>query len=186
GFNMLYRPSFYWPIRDLFHKLGSIGVAESNYNPVQENRVAEDFSLRMPKPLQRRLEKKLSNLDRLTTRSQWISNQYRSGIKSNTVKHPVIPSECVTVFARYPLLVNDKGMLLKLAREANVELADWYNTPIHPLSEQDWTTVYYIKGSCPIAETRCKQVVTLPVHPTVKKKDVNNAILFLNKLNYLL
>lgn len=180
GFKMLYRPSFYWPVRNMFHMLGSIGAAESNYNPVQENQVAEDFCLKMPKPLQRRMARKLCDLDVLTRHSRWVSNQYQSRIESNLVQHPEIPSDCDTVFARYPLLANDKDMLLKQARKAKVELADWYSTPIHPLTGKDLGLVRYEAGSCPNAEKRCRQVVTLPTHMAVKEKYVERIVAFLN------
>ena len=136
GFKILYRPSLYWPVRNMFHILGSIGAAESNYNPVQENQVAEDFCLRMPKLLQRRMARKLRNLDAWSRHSRWVSNEYQAGIVSNMVEHPVISSDCEVVFARYPLLTNDKNTLLKQARKAKVELANWYSTPIHPFDRQ--------------------------------------------------
>ena len=180
GFKILYRPSLYWPVRDMFHILGSIGAAESNYNPVQENQVAEDFCLKMPKPLQRRMARKLSNLDAWSRHSRWVSNEYQSRIKSNQVRHTEIAPDCEVVFARYPLLANDKGMLLKQARKAKVELSDWYSTPIHPLTGNDLKLVRYKAGSCPNAEKRCKQVVTLPTHMAVKVKDVERIVTFFN------
>ena len=180
GFKILYRPSLYWLVRDMFHMLGSIGAAESNYNPVQENQVAEDFYLKMSNLLRRRMSRKLSNLDVLTRHSRWVSNEYESRIKSNVVVHPGISGDCKAVFARYPLLANDKGMLLKQARKAKVELADWYSTPIHPLIGKDLELVRYEAGSCPNAEKRCKQVVTLPTHMGVKEKDVERIVKFLN------
>lgn len=179
GFKLLYRPSLYWPVRNMFHMLGSIGAAESNYNPVQENQVAEDFCLKMPEPLQRRMARKLSNLDVLTRHSCWVSKQYQSRIESNVVAHPEIPGDCKTVFARYPLLANDKDTLLEQARKAKVELADWYSTPIHPLTGKDLKLVRYEAGSCPNAEKRCRQVVTLPTYMGVKEKDVERIVHFL-------
>jgi len=180
GFKILYRPSLYWPVRNMFHMLGSIGAAESNYNPVQENKVAEDFCLRMPKPLRKRMERKSRNLDMLSRHSRWASNIYKSGIKSGKVEHPEISSDCEVVFSRYPLLANDKYMLLEQARKAKVELANWYSTPIHPLTGKNLELVQYEAGSCPNAEKRCGQVVTLPTHMAVKEKDVERIVAFLN------
>lgn len=178
GFKILYRPSLYWSVRDMFHILGSIGAVESSYNPMQENQVAEDFCLKMPKPLQRRMARKLCNLDEWSRHSRWVSNEYQSRIESNVVVHPEISSDCDTVFARYPLLANDKDMLLEQARKAKVELSDWYSTPIHPLTGKELKLVRYEAGSCPNAEKRCKQVVTLPTHMAVKVKDVERIVAF--------
>lgn len=181
GFKILYRPSLYWPVRDMFHMLGSIGAAEGNYNPVQENQIAKDFCLRMPKPLKRRMAHKLCNIDAWTRHSRRVSNKYQSGIESNVVVHPEISGDCKTVFARYPLLANDKDMLLERARKAKVELADWYSTPIHPLTGNDLELVRYEADSCPNAEKRCKQVVTLPTHMAVKETDVERIVAFFNR-----
>jgi len=182
AFRLLFKPSLYWRIRGLFHWLGSIGVAESNYNPIDEGSVAEDFSLRMPKSLQRRLARKLTALDRQTAYSRWAAREYRSRIQSEVVAHPVLPDDSSTVFARYPLVTEYKEGLLRKARQANVELADWYSTPVHPLSPQELPLVHYTLGRCPNAEGRCRQVVTLPTHPAVKKRDIDRAIEFLNEV----
>ena len=183
AFRVLYRPAFYWPVRSLFHKLGSLGLAESNYNPVGQNRIAEDFSLRMAKPLRKRLQKKLREIDAVTQHSQWVATQYRSGIQSPVVKHPILPDKSDVIFARYPLLTDKKEKLLKAAHKANVELAEWYATPVHPLKGKELELVHYEQGMYSNAELRCKQVVTLPVHRSVTKKDIERIINFLNKVD---
>jgi len=177
---MLYRPSFYWPVRDIFRILGSIGVAEGNYNPVQENQMTEDFCLRMPKLLQRRMVRKLYNVDTWARHSCWVEKEYKSRIKSTIVSHPTLSDSSDTVFARYPLIVTGKASLLKRARKVNVELANWYSTPVHPLTGKDLNIVRYETGSCPNAEKRCREVITLPIHAAVKKRDIDRAVKFLN------
>jgi len=180
GFKFIYRPSLYWPVRDLFHLLGTIGAAESNYNLVQQDEIARDFHLKMPKPLKKRLAHKLETLDAIIRHSRRVTAEYKSRIKSSAISHPVLPENSNTVFARYPLIVDDKYTLLKEARKANVELADWYSTPVHPLDMIDCEIVNYTAGSCPVAEKRCSQVVTLPTHIAVKKRDIDRSVRFLN------
>ncbi len=182
GFKILYRPSLYWPVRDMFHMLGSIGAAESNYNPIGTDGVARDFSLGMSEALKKRLANKLQTLDAQTRHSRKVAAEYRSRIHSTLVSHPVLPANSNTVFARYPLIAEEKPMLLTKARKANVELAEWYSTPIHPLESQDLRKVHYEAGSCPVAEERCGQVVTLPIHLAVKKRDIDRAVRFLNRI----
>lgn len=181
--HLLYRPILYWPVRSLYHLLGSIGVAESNYNPIQNGNVAEDFSLRMSAPLQERLTQKLQNVDKVTRHSQWVAREYQSRIKSPVVTHPELPEDSHTVFARYPLITQNKKDLLVAARKANVELAEWYSTPVHPLAQNDWTLIHYQAGSCPNVEKRCNQVVTLPTHLTVVQRDIDRAVNFFNTVS---
>ena len=183
AFRFLYRPVFYWPVRSLFHKLGSLGLAESNYNPVGQDRIAEDFSLRMAKPLRKRLQRKLREIDAVTQHSRWVATQYRFGIQSSVVKHPILPDKSDVAFARYPLLTDNKEKFLRAAQKANVELAEWYSTPVHPLKGKELEFVHYEQGMCPNAELRCKQVVTLPVHRSVKEKDIERITKFLNEVD---
>lgn len=181
AFSILYQPSLYWPVRSLFRWLGSLGLAESNYNPVGQGRIAADFSLRMSPPVQRRMMCKLHSLERQTRHSRWVSDQYRQCINSVSVSHPTLSVECNVIFVRYPLIVRDKPKLLAAVRRAGVELAEWYATPVHPLSGRQLSIVHYEPGSCPNAETRCAQVVTLPTHAAVSKRDIERAVQFLNQ-----
>jgi dTDP-4-amino-4,6-dideoxygalactose transaminase len=185
AFRLLYRPAFYWPVRSVFHRLGSLGVAESNYNPVGEGNIAEDFSLRMAPALQRRLARKLMALDQQTRHSRWVAGEYQARIRSAVVSHPALPEGSDTVFARYPLLAKDKPALLAAARKANVEVSEWYSTPVHPLSGEELRLVHYEPGSCPNAEALCKEVVTLPTHPATSKRDVDRTVGFLNEAGRL-
>jgi dTDP-4-amino-4,6-dideoxygalactose transaminase len=180
AFGRLYRPSLYWPVRALFHRLGSLGLAESNYNPVGLGQIADDFSLRMSPAVKRRMVKKLQTLESQTRHSRWVADQYRQRIHSDAVSQPVLPEGCDSVFARYPLLAKNKPALLSKARRARVELAEWYTTPVHPLTDQDLPLVHYETGSCSNAEARCREVVTLPVHGAVGQRDIDRIVGFLN------
>ncbi len=183
AFGLLYRPSLYWPVRALFHRLGSLGMAESNYNPVGEGNIAQDFNLRMAVPLQRRLARNLAKLDAQTRHSRWVASEYQARIQSSAaIIHPIPPKDSDTVFARYPLRARDKAGLLAVARKANVELSEWYATPVHPLAGQELRLVHYEPGSCPNAETRCAEIVALPTHPAVTKRDIDRAVKFLNEV----
>ncbi|MCC9078804.1 DegT/DnrJ/EryC1/StrS aminotransferase family protein [Litorilinea aerophila] len=182
AFGLLYRPRLYWPVRALFRRLGAIGLAESNYNPVSSDNIAEDFSLRMIPSLQERLKRKLAGIDAYTQHCRRVADEYRKRIRSDAIIHPVYPDGVDVVFARYPLRVSNKVNLLKAARKANVELSDWYTTPVHPLQGDELKLVHYEPGSCPNAEKRCEEVVALPTHSAVSTRDVNRAVNFLNSV----
>lgn len=178
---LAYRPFLYYVARWLYHRLGSVGAAQSNYNPIDPGHAARDFSLRMAMPLQGRLHKQLAHVDELTRHSPDIAEAYAERIQSPVVAHVPVGEGRDVVYARYPLLAADKPRLLAAARRANVELAEWYTTPIHPVPASDWQRVGYEAGSCPQAEMRCRQVVTLPVHATVGSADVERTIQFFNE-----
>ncbi len=182
AFSLLYRPAFYWPLRSIFHTLGAVGLAESNYNQFGQGLVADDFSYRMTPGVKRRMHKKLSYLDSLTQHSLWVTKQYETSIRSAVISHPILSASSHAIFARYPLLAVNKIELLAAARKAHVELSDWYNQPVHPVPNQHAASVCYEVGSCPQAEKICSQVITLPTHPSVKQRDIDRAIRFLNEI----
>jgi dTDP-4-amino-4,6-dideoxygalactose transaminase len=173
AFQLLFRPTLFWRIRSLYHLMSSMGVAEGSYNPIGE--IAEDFGLKMPGRTKRRMGRKLSKLDAIANHSRWVVGQYKQGINAAGVSHPILPADSDTVFVRYPLRLKDKKRLLDKARRANVELADWYATPVHPLLPPEWHLVNYEGGSCPHSEARCDEIVTLPTHAAVGSAYINRA-----------
>jgi dTDP-4-amino-4,6-dideoxygalactose transaminase len=179
--SILYRPILFWPLRQLYHFLGSIGAAESNYNPVQEGNMADDFTFRMSLPLQKRLEKKLKALESISEHSCALSACYKE-INNPSVIIPKAPTDSKNVFARFPLLVENKPEVLKKAKRKNVELAEWYATPIHPLKGKELESIYYNMGSCPESEKRAQEIVTLPCHPKVSKRFAAKAVNFFESL----
>jgi len=183
AFTLLYRPVFYWSTRSLFHWLGSLGLVVGNYNPAGEKDVADDFCLKMMPKVKRRLVKKLQYLSSQSLHSLSVTDQYSRRIRSDEVTRPTLPDGCNTIFARYPLLVKDKKQLLSRAREARVEIADWYGTPVHNLKGKDLGLVHYQIGSCPNAEIRCNEVISLPVHKAVTQSDVDRIVAFVNSMN---
>ena len=180
-FSLLYRPSLYWPLRTLFHCLSKLGMAEGNYNPVSASGdAADDFGRRMSDPVRRRLAKRIGRLAEVSGHARRVAAHYRQAIWSSQAVHPQVPEESDAVFARYPLRVPDKTALTRKARERNVELAEWYMTPVHPLERDEWRLVNYEADSCPHAEARAREVVSLPTHPRVGRRFVERAAELLN------
>lgn len=183
AYTLLFRPRIYWQLRSAFHKMGSAGIIESNYNPVGELLIASDFHLRMAPSLERRLKKKLTYEPAITAHSRKVASIYGSRIQSEAVVLPTVAPEKEIVYARFPLVAKDKPALLEAARKANVEMSSWYSTPVHPLEGASLAQVDYELGSCPNAESICDSVVTLPTHPGVGPHDVLRTIRFLNGRN---
>ena len=131
--------------------------------------------------VRRRVERMYNGLDAVTAHADHVSRRYRNEITNVNVIHPVQMAGSRAVYVRYPLRVGDKAAMLAAAKAANVELADWYSTPVHPLDQTGWGTVGYLTGSCPEAEKRCKEVVTLPTHRSTSPRDIECAVSLLNR-----
>lgn len=174
GFGVVYHPRLYWPVRDAFRWLSRAGAIEGNYNPVSTGQVHEEFSLDMA-PMQRMLlALKRRAIGRDTAHRRHVVSRYRD-VLGAAHRSFVEPDGADTVYARFPLRVEDTAGLLRAARKARVELADWYCSPVHPLEDEALGAVGYRRGSCPVAESRCAHVVSLPTHRRVSDTFVERA-----------
>ena len=179
---LLYRPRFFWPVRSLFHKLGKLGIAKGNYNPIEDGDFSDDFSCKMSRFANGRLRKKIPLIKSIMEHSVNISSIYSSKINSPVVKHIPVPEKSSPVYCRYPLLAEDKEVLLRKAQKANIEMAEWYTTPVHPLKGEELGLVNYEEGACPNAEIKCKQIVTLPTNKKVGRSDFERTLAFFNNI----
>ena len=181
AFNILYRPAWYWPVRSAFHSLSRFGAVEGNFNKLEYivNRRIDDFSFKIAWIVKQRLKRGFKSLNAVSTHSRQVSEYYQSKIKSNGVIHPTLPEKTNVVFARYPLRVKQKNHFLECARKENIELADWYATPIHPIGPDQFYVIGYKPGSCPNAR---KDLVKLYLflHIDVSTSDI------LKKFEYFL
>lgn len=67
------------------------------------------------------------------------------------------------VLLRYSIKVENRDDLVKYLEINNVQVGDWYTTPIAP-KEVDMGVVGYVEGLCPLGEKVCGQIINLPNH----------------------
>ena len=178
---MVYRPSTYWTVRGIFRAMVAAGVIKGNYNEVDDAAgPADDFTRRMGPRQARMLSNALRRLQRQSDHRRWAAEEYRAGIQVPGVTHLDIAPGVEPVFGRYPMIVEDKARWVNGARDARVELADFYDTPVHPLKGEALRRVGYEPGSCPNAEWISKRIVSLPTGPQTDRKQVQRAIDYFN------
>lgn len=180
AYRLLYRPRHYWQVKSSFQRLGRLGLAESNYHPVNAAEISDEFTFAMAAGARRRLGRRLTHEALGIRRRRQVVALYRQHILTEGVTHPVLPENEIIDLARYPLSVAGKDDLLRLAQDQGIELADWYRTPIHPLGEREAMAVGYQAGQCPAAEKRCLDVVSLPTNSSVGLSDIRRAARFLD------
>lgn len=167
AFTMLYRPNTYWPVKKLFNILSRTGAAEGNFNDFDFSSVSEDFQLSMSDGVRRRFNSRKNSLSNVSANSKRVVKEYRELSIKDTLSRVSDDRFDNSVLARYPLWSSSKEEILDAAKSANVELADWYRTPIHPLIESQQHAVNYVPGDCPVAERACTRIVSLPTNKGV-------------------
>lgn len=176
-----YRPSTYWKVRALYRAVVAAGLIKGSYNKVADGVApAGDFALRMGGLQARLLRRALRDLEAQSAHRRWVADQYRTRIRTPGITHLPVGEGDDPVFGRYPLLSEDRADLIERAREAKVELAVFYATPVHPLEGEELRTVGYEPGSCPHAEWIAERIVSLPTGRQVTRREVDRAVDFFN------
>ena len=178
-FALCYRPSLYWTIKRLFHLGAQAGIAKGNYSEISEEPASnEEFGWSIDPAVRTRVlagrEHYLGSIERLQT----LATAYREGIKK--ARHLPLPDGSQGILLRYPVVVEDKAAVLRSAQAHNVEISDWYASPVHPYTGRDLARLGYTPGSCPNAEALSRSVVTLPINLRVSDAVLQKTIRLLN------
>ena len=178
----VYRPSTYWTVRALYRAVSATGLIRGSYNKVETDAApADDFGMRMGALQKRLLRNGLKRLEIESTHRMRVADRYRTGINSPAVTHIPVPSSAEPVFGRYPMLVENRDVLVERARKAKVEIAVFYSTPVHPLEGEGLRKVGYEPGSCPNAEWVSDRIVSLPTGTQVTEREIQRAIKLFNE-----
>lgn len=111
----------------------------------------------------------LKKLEQTIIHRKKIVNIYRKKLKKKNKTILQFPDNIEPIFLRYPLLVENKTDILFLAKKKNLELGDWFVSPLHPILK-DLEKLNYYKGMCPIAEQICRKIINLPTHSGISEK----------------
>lgn len=71
---------------------------------------------------------------------------------------------------RYPIFVENKKDILQIAAQKKLDIAGWYNSPVHPLENEDLIKVNYTKGTAQNAEKYIEKIVHLPTYNVTEEK----------------
>lgn len=177
-FNLVMRPSVFWFAQTGYRLLSKAGVLVGSSS-------GEELDCRKPSgyeqsmsPWQRRLlARKLKDIGKTITHRRWITSVYERLLREYEIPLCPVPDGYDPVFVRYPLLVTNKEAVLAAAKKNRIELGDWFLSPVHP-NAGGWEKAGYRPGSCPIAETACRQVINLPTHSRVSSRDAERIVSF--------
>lgn len=177
GFSILYRPSLYWTVKALFRRLSGAGLAVGNYNSVGPGILSKDFETSLSRSAVAKLKRKFKNIEADSKRRRDLAKVYTEAFNASGLKGSIKAlSSADNVLIRFPYVVDDKPALLSRAEENRIEVAEWYATPVHPLTNDDWHLVNYIAGSCPNAECMAKHLVSFPMGASVSLKNVEKTL----------
>jgi hypothetical protein len=82
---------------------------------------------------------------------------------------------------RYPLRVYKKWEIVHRAGIRGLDIAGWYSSPVHPLSDDDLAKVDYRRGCCPRAEGTIERLVHLPTGQSLNKRKLQAMMKIINR-----
>ena len=122
----------------------------------------------------------LSNLTE-KTRQRQVNAAYLSENLSSSVGVPFIPAGYSHVFHQYTVKIpGDRDSFATKLNESGVGSGVYYPTPVHLLP------AFAKRKNLPNTSNACKQVLSIPVHPALTKKDLKkivNAVKMVSELN---
>lgn len=112
-------------------------------------------------------------------RRRSIAHRYSDWLTTHGRTAAAEPDHAEHTFLRYPLRVADRPRFLALAERAGVDLGDWFISPVHPVTThlERWG---YSAGHTPIAERACREIVNLPIEPSLNDSDIDQILSFLS------
>lgn len=172
-------PAVYWPMIKLYRFLSknNLVVGSSQGNELDNPILPDDFLKQMANVQLNKGISELMKLNQYVSHRVKVAAQYDAALRKLGIK---INSNSDNAFLKYPLLVKDRKLFFELAATKNIELGDWFISPIHPITEQ-FHLWQYDYGKFPIAEYVSAQIVNLPTHIDMSPKAVERVLSFLNE-----
>lgn len=116
----------------------------------------------------------LKKLDEFTTKRQSNAGYLSNGLKGiNGVTIPTVRYNCEHVFHQYTIRAEDRDELVKKLNKNGVGTGIYYPIPTHK------QPVYQELGyddTLPLSEMAANEVISLPVHPSVTKDELDHII----------
>lgn len=124
------------------------------------------------------LSEKLNYIDEWTHKKIEICNRYLTNISNNNIRLPKISSDCTQhSFHVFCIEVEDRERFIDYVGE-RFPLIIHYPIPIHKTDIFDPTDIVF---SSFLTDKTCKKVISIPIHPFLKRDQVDTIINILNK-----
>jgi len=121
----------------------------------------------------------LKKLDNFTNKRIRNAKMLSEGLKNiSGIKVPVVMPNVKHVFHQYTIKVDgfkkSRDELIEYLKEKGVGSAVFYPKPLH--LHPHFMKLGFKEGDFPAAEKAAKQVLSLPVHPSVTEEDIKTII----------
>jgi perosamine synthetase len=160
----------------LLQKLGLLSKAVTSEE--KKNRLPHHASYAFSPALGHLLVRQLKVYDANLARRRAIARRYQEALQSvSGITLPAVLPNTDPAWLRFPLQVAEPERLHERARQFDMILGDWYDTPLAPRDVEP-QSFHYVPGSCPEAEAVAQHVINLPTYPRLTDEQVDRIISF--------
>jgi dTDP-4-amino-4,6-dideoxygalactose transaminase len=160
------------------HKSGILSKAV--YKEEKKGRIGKYFPKLFPNALAILALKQFKKLEKFNNHRKEIADFYKKELENFNLPLAKSQKGIEPVFMRYPVLMKkETEETLREARKRRIFLDDgWRRSPVVP-PDTDINKMQYIPASCPWAEKVAKNILNLPTHINISKKEAQIIVDFL-------
>ncbi|MGR3199115.1 MAG: DegT/DnrJ/EryC1/StrS family aminotransferase, partial [Paracoccus sp. (in: a-proteobacteria)] len=100
----------------------------------------------------------------------------------NVIATPVVPDDCLSVWAQYTLKAEDGGQrdrLMAALKDAGIPSVVYYPRPLH--TQTAYAGFLADPAGLPVAESLAARVLSLPMHPYLAEAEQDRVIATITK-----
>lgn len=118
--------------------------------------------------------------ERFDAHRRRITEIYQTELDHARVTLPVWPSQADPALLRFPIRSSRRNSIFAAARNARIQLGDWYTSPLAP-EGVDHAAVGYSPTTTPEAVRLAKETLNLPTHIHLSEEDARRIVKLVNE-----
>jgi len=164
----------------VFHQLSVLSKAV--YKKEKKGKIPSQFPKKLPNALAVLALNQFRKLDRFNTHRREIADFYMRELYGFNLPLAKSQEGIEPTFMRYPVLIEkETDDVLKEARKRRIYLDDGWRKSVVIPPDTDIGKIKYISGSCPEAERVARNILNLPIHINISKKEAEKIVEFIRK-----
>ena len=113
---------------------------------------------------------KLASFHREIDARQKVAARYAQRL-SGAVETPVVPDGCLSAWAQYSILTDNRDLVLERLQKAGVPTAVYYPKPLH--LQKAYAYLKHKDGDFPVSESMASRIFSLPMHPYLTEEEID-------------
>lgn len=120
----------------------------------------------------------LKKLDIFNNKRIENAHYYNENINNNKIILPFTPDDCYHVYNQYTIKVKDRENFINHLKKYEIGFGIYYPVPLN--MQYYYKQLGYDSSQTPTAVAASREVISIPVHPSLSKEDIQKVVEVLN------